>query len=348
VLQPGDVYARLEMLLGADLSRRMFGAERHRYLLTPAWSEDRIRGFENRHHVTLPEEYRYFLRWVGAAGAGPGYGLYEPGTWDDEPRNWENTRRVGALARPFPHTARWNLPRERLAALTAGLDDDLAEQEYWAPEITCGAMPIASLGGGTQALLVVSGPQRGKIWIDDRVHENGLAPDDDLDFDGWYSAWLQSAEQVVLSPPRRRITGRRGDRPARTVQLEGAAAEAAARLRERVHVGLAAGRTLELGGLGKFCHGPHPHFEQGLELRDAIAINAPPPHDSGSGDADVVFHAVFERVMQGLAVELPGLFTAWRAAATGWEHHDYLGRRRYVEEPRLLVIVDDPGLPKCG
>jgi hypothetical protein len=346
VLDPADVYSRLEMLLGADLSRRMFGSERHRYLLTPAWSEDRIRGFENRQRITLPEEYRYFLRWIGAAGAGPGYGLYEPGTWDDEPRSWESTGRVGPLAQPFPHRTAWNLPRERLAALTAGLDDDLAVAEYWAPGIAWGAMPIASLGGGTQALLVVTGAERGKIWIDDRAHDNGLAPDGGLDFDEWYQAWLHGAEQVVLSPPRRRSTGRRGERPARTVQLDGAAAEAATRLRERVHASLAAGRTVELGGLGKFCHGPHPHFEQGFELRDAIAINAPPPH--ASGDAGVVFNAIFERVMQGLAVEVPGLFTVWRAAATGWEHHDYLGRRRYVEEPRLLVIAEDPGLPRSA
>lgn len=339
------MYARLEMLGGADLSRRMFGAERHRYLLTPAWSEERIRGFEKRHRITLPEEYRYFLRWVGAAGAGPGYGLYEPGTWDDEhARSWESTNRVGPLALPFPHTATWNLPRERLAMLLGELDDEHLQVEHWAPELTWGAMPIASLGNGTQALLIVTGAQRGKIWIDDRVHENGLAPDGGLDFDGWYAAWLHGAEEVVMSPPRRRITGRRGERPARTVQLDGPPAEAAARLRERVHAALAAGRTLDLGGLGKFCHGPHPHFEQGVELRDAVAINAPPPH--AGGDAGVVFNAVFERVMQGLAVEVPGLFTAWRAAATGWEHHDYLGRRRYVEEPRLLVIADDPGLPR--
>jgi hypothetical protein len=344
VLAKAEVYERLEMLLGADLSRRMFGADRHRYVLVPPWSEERIRGFETRHRITLPEEYRYFLRWIGAAGAGPGYGLYEPGTWDGEPRSWEGSRRVGPLAQPFPHRTAWNLPRERLAVLNAGLDDDLADAELWAPELTHGAMPIASLGGGTQALLVVTGDQRGRIWIDDRGHDNGLAPEGGLDFEEWYRTWLRGAEQVVMSPPRRRTTGRRGERPARTIPLDAASAAAAGRLRDRVHAALAAGRPVDLGGLGKFLPGPHPHFEQGLALRDAIAINAPPPHEAG--DAGTVFAAVFAAVMQGAAVEVPGLFAAWLAAPAGWENHDYLGRRRWVEEPRLLVVADDPVLPR--
>ena len=344
MLAPADVHARLELLLGADLSRRMLGAERHRYQLRPPWSEDRIRRFETRHGVTLPEEYRYFLRWIGAAGAGPGYGLYEPGTWDDEPRSWESTRRVGPLDRPWPHRAAWNLPRERLAALAAELDDDLAAAEHWAPEIAWGAMPVASLGGGTQALLVITGPERGTLWVDDRVHDGGLTPEG-LDFDAWYRTWLEGAERVVMTPPRRRTTGRRGTRPPRAATLDPVAAGAAERLRERVHAALAAGRSVDLGGLGRFSPGPHPHFDQGLELRDAIAINAPPPNDGG--DAGVVFAAVFTAVMQGAAIEVPGLFAAWRAEATGWEHHDYLGRIRYVEEPRLLVIAEDPSLPRA-
>src|SRR5690348_13893741 len=112
------------MLRGADLSNRVFGSSQHRYLMMPPWPERRVATFEQRHAITLPDGYRHFLTKIGAAGAGPGYGLFEPGTWDDEPRSWEGSDRVGPLATPFPHTKAWNLPRERLARLSADPDDD--------------------------------------------------------------------------------------------------------------------------------------------------------------------------------------------------------------------------------
>jgi hypothetical protein len=343
MFEPSEIRARLELLRGADLSNKIFGAERHRYQLTPPWSAERMRTFEARHGVQLPEDYWYFATKIGAAGAGPGYGLYEPGTWDDDPRSWERSRRVGPLARPFPHQAAWNLPRERLANLSASSDDDVTAAEYWAPAIACGAMPIASLGGGKQVLLVVTGAERGRIWIDDRAHDEGLAPEGGLDFEGWYRAWLDGSEALLLAPPRPRPTRRRMDRPPRTVHLDGIALEAAERLRDRVHAALAAGESVDLGPIGRFVAGAHPRFEQGALLRDAVLIRAPAP---GTGDANRVFTTVLALAASGGAVEVPGLFAAWRAEAVSWEHHDYLGRRRVTDEPAMLVVALDPALPR--
>jgi hypothetical protein len=343
MLEPAQVYARLETLMGADLSNRVLGSAQHRYLLTPPWPEDRVRAFETRHRVELPPDYRHFLRKIGSAGAGPGYGLFEPGTWDGEPTRWDGTRAVAPLVRAFRHQRAWNLPQHQLAAHLAEHDDDGLGEQYLSPEIAAGAMPIAGLGRGTHLLLVISGGERGKIWIDDRAHENGLSPEAGLDFEAWYRTWLDGAEQMLVKPMRRRTTGRRGDRPSQTVQLVGAAADAAERLRGKVHAALAAGQPYEIGGLGKFSAGPHPHFEQGVELRDAVAIRTPPP---GTGDAHVLFVALFERVATGAAVEVPGLFTVWRAAAATWDSFDYLARRQVAEEPPMLIIADDPTLPK--
>lgn len=344
MLEPATVYARLETLMGADLSSRVLGAAQHRYLLTPPWPEDRVKAFEARHRIELPADYRHFLRKIGSAGAGPGYGLFEPGTWDGDPPRWDGTRAVAPLVRAFRHTRPWNLPQHELANQLAEHDDDRLGEQYLSPEIAAGAMPIASLGRGTNVVLVISGAQRGKIWIDDRAHENGLAPESELDFDAWYRAWLDGAEQMLMRPMRRRTTGRRGDRPSQTLALAGPAIEAAERVRARVHAALAAGQPCELGSLGRFSAGPHPHFEQGLELRDAVAIRTPPV---GHGDAYTLFAAVFERVATGAAVEVPGLFTAWRAAAATWDSYDYLGRRQVAEEPAMLIFADDPTLPRA-
>ncbi len=329
--------------MGADLSSRVLGAAQHRYLLTPPWSEDRIATFERRHKIQLPPDYRHFLRKIGSAGAGPGYGLFEPGTWDGEPKRWDGTRAVAPLDRPFPHTRSWNLDQHKLAEHLAELDDEHLGDEYQAPELVAGAMPIASLGRETRVLLVITGDQRGKIWIDDRAHENGVSPEAGLDFDAWYQTWLDGAERLLVQPMRRRTTGRRGDRPDQTIQLLGVHADIAERLRVKVHASLAAGKPYDLGGLGRFVAGAHPHFEQGVELRDAVAIRTPP---TGKGDGYTLFNALFERVATGAAVEVPGLFTMWRAAAATWDSYDYLGRRTVAEEPPMLIIVDDKALPR--
>lgn len=343
MLEPAEVYGRLETLMGADLSNRVLGSAQHRYLLTPPWPEERIKQLEARHQIQLPEDYRHFLRKIGSAGAGPGYGLFEPGTWDGAPARWDGSRAVAPLARPFRHRARWNLPQHELAEHLAETDDERLGDQYLSAEIVAGAMPIASLGRGTRLLLVITGDERGKIWLDDRAHENGLAPEDGLGFEGWYRAWLAGAEAMLVKPMRRRTTGRRGDRPSQTVALTGGAADAAARLRAKVHAALAANQSVELGALGRFTAGPHPHFEQSLELRDAIAIRTPPP---GTGDAHALFVGLFEKVATGAAVEVPGLFTAWLARAATWDSYDYLGRRQVAEEPPMLIVADDPNLPR--
>lgn len=60
----------------ADAGCKVFGSARHKYRLNPAVSLDAVHGFEGQCHLTLPEEYVFFLTKVGNGGAGPYYGLY--------------------------------------------------------------------------------------------------------------------------------------------------------------------------------------------------------------------------------------------------------------------------------
>ena len=59
-----------------DPERTRFGAGSHQYQLNSPASEEKIAGFEVRFGISLPEEFREFLRWMGDGGAGPVYGLY--------------------------------------------------------------------------------------------------------------------------------------------------------------------------------------------------------------------------------------------------------------------------------
>ncbi len=58
-----------------DPGRERFGADTHRYEVTPTLAEAEIRAFEESHGVDLPMEYRSFVAEVGNGPAGPCHGL---------------------------------------------------------------------------------------------------------------------------------------------------------------------------------------------------------------------------------------------------------------------------------
>ncbi|WP_406346258.1 SMI1/KNR4 family protein [Streptomyces sp. NBC_00648] len=107
----GAVRARVRKMAARDPGREHFGADTHRYELTPPLPEAEIRAFEEAHGADLPVEYRSFVAEVGNGLAGPGHGLMpltiprpevgEEWAVDDE---WEEDRLPGRLAAPFPLT----------------------------------------------------------------------------------------------------------------------------------------------------------------------------------------------------------------------------------------------------
>lgn len=59
-----------------DTGFEEFGSDIHRYELNPVIPLSKVRDFENRHNISLPQTYVNFLTNVGNGGAGPDYGLY--------------------------------------------------------------------------------------------------------------------------------------------------------------------------------------------------------------------------------------------------------------------------------
>jgi len=59
-----------------------------------------------------------------------------------------------------------------------------------------GALPICHEGCAYFVLLVVTGPDRGRMWIDGRASDGGIAPISDqtgraVTFAQWYGDWLR-------------------------------------------------------------------------------------------------------------------------------------------------------------
>lgn len=164
----------------------------HRYRLYDPATEAEIATFETAHGISLPSEYRRFLKELGNGGAGPGYGIFPLGEGEEEPLADEVLQN---LAQPFPHDASWND--------TSLIEDDgfggfVPSEAYYARSVMAGAMEIATEGCALFYLLVVSGPRAGEIWFDRRADGKGLAPLTDeqgtaLTFDAWYMRWLDNS-----------------------------------------------------------------------------------------------------------------------------------------------------------
>ena len=74
---------------------------------------------------------------------------------------------------------------------------------YFAPELTNGAIPICHHGCAIRDWLVVSGPEAGNVWTDDRASDGGIFPvttrgRERTSFLEWYWDWLQAARRTVV------------------------------------------------------------------------------------------------------------------------------------------------------
>jgi hypothetical protein len=192
---------------------KVFGSQSHGFRTYPPLSEQTVREFETRHHISLPSEYRGFLIHVGNGGAGPAYGLFKLGEMDDgfehEPWN-ENDGFIGVLSQPFPHTSPWNDLSEEPIYDESWKNDPEQEDEYyrqvdlweervyWNTANINGAIPICHLGCALRQWLVVTGPEAGNVWDDYRADRGGLEPlqrpgQERVSFLQWYRLWLDDA-----------------------------------------------------------------------------------------------------------------------------------------------------------
>ncbi|MGW3045853.1 SMI1/KNR4 family protein [Kitasatospora sp. NPDC001159] len=218
------VRERVAALAGDPRSAVVFGSSGHRFRLDKPLTAAELADLEVRIGAELPEEYRRFLLNVGAGGAGPAYGVFPvrkvQGRW-----RWEgdgaDLADLTLLAEPFPRQGPDpELVRALLAERPEEEDfeeieefDDASEawDERWepvmfAPDRTAGAVVISHLGCAARQWLIVSGPERGRIWSDHRVDDEDLTPLLDehgqpVTFARWYLGWLAESERQVAGTP---------------------------------------------------------------------------------------------------------------------------------------------------
>ncbi|MCL1993099.1 MAG: SMI1/KNR4 family protein [Spirochaetes bacterium] len=163
-----------------------FGAAEHKFILNPVLPEADVKNFEREHNIELPKDYFYFVTNIGNGGAGPGYGLLPLETWS---RELADPPAGDFLNTPFPHTAPWN------DTVFYELDDDGGDDFYHSNKYVTGAIRIAHYGCGIMYMLVVTGNEKGHIWVDDRCSDYGIYPaaNPPVGFETWYTDWLEKS-----------------------------------------------------------------------------------------------------------------------------------------------------------
>jgi hypothetical protein len=191
----------------------VFGAELHGFHLNPVLTEAAVAGFERRHGVRLPSDYRSFLTSVGDGGAGPFYGVFPLGKVDDNfaLRDWREAD-VGDLSEAFPFHEDWNDLAVKPTDELLQRDEpeywrrmESFESTYWSTALVNGAFPICHQGCALRILLVATGDQAGYLWDDRRTEYAGirrirLEDSSPATFSGWYAEWLKRCVTTLNSP----------------------------------------------------------------------------------------------------------------------------------------------------
>ncbi|RJL22585.1 SMI1/KNR4 family protein [Bailinhaonella thermotolerans] len=217
-----DVRRRVARLAEAAGDDAVFGSADHGWELEPPLEPGELAEVEARLGVELPGEYRSFLLEVSRGGAGPAYGLFPIRRVDGRWRwigDGADLTDLDSLGRPFPHTEAFN-PADGLpeppdeADFDSPEDFEAAEEAYWErhdaivfdPRHYAGLLYLCHLGCAYREALVVTGPDRGRMWADDTADGDGFRPLRDdagnpLTFAGWYRHWLTEAEtKAGLAP----------------------------------------------------------------------------------------------------------------------------------------------------
>ncbi len=174
-------------------SQYLYKIENYQYL---PLKEKEVLAFEERHRITLPEGYRDFLLQIGNGGLGPGTGvlpLKVNSTYPELHMPWVDPDEFNSI---FKH----NSQEEDFDAFTDRVDKILDEEDteasllYDASEN--GLLCVGNGGCGTYYGLIVCGKNKGQIWINLTVDDEGFLFKAN-NFLEWYEAWLNKKIQQV-------------------------------------------------------------------------------------------------------------------------------------------------------
>ena len=190
----------------ADRGNKVFGAEKHKYKLNPPISMEKVREFEEKYRIKLPDEYVFFLTEVGNGGAGPYYGLYplEKLTLYNpflEKRCTNGKIEQSLLIDKNLTIECWNRKMEVL-------EDDDKEYESIYAQVIEGILIIGTQGCTYDNLLMYRGSEAGKmVYIDWNLEPDYPPFFTHMTFLEWYTRFFEEiiAEHNMLAYGYRKL-----------------------------------------------------------------------------------------------------------------------------------------------
>jgi len=177
------IHALIGKAAQADKSCKVFGSSEHKYQLSPAVSIKRVRQFEEKHQVRLPDEYVFFLTMVGNGGAGPFYGLYSLDRLENSGNICSSEEKPAFIDK--------NLTREAWAAKMKEMEDN-EKYDFLMEELAEGMLVIGTQGCTFDTLLMCKGSERGKIvYIDWNLEEDEPPYFTHMTFLEWYESFFK-------------------------------------------------------------------------------------------------------------------------------------------------------------
>ncbi|WP_190809649.1 SMI1/KNR4 family protein [Flagellimonas sp. S3867] len=183
--------ARLKELVFEN-SRYLSSNDSFQYL---PLKEEEILAFEQRHMITLPQDYRDFLLHVGNGGLGPGTGIL--------PLQFHKTHThlrlpwvdPVAFNKLFQYNEQVNFDafNEQIDKIFKKKDSEEFSLYHSADN---GLLCIGDAGGGTYYGLVVNGKNQGQIWVNALVSDDGFVWRANS-FAEWYEKWLDEKIQQI-------------------------------------------------------------------------------------------------------------------------------------------------------
>jgi hypothetical protein len=143
---------------------------------------DEIEKFQSHHDIELPEEYVFYLTQVSNGGDGPpeyGIGIGKLGevASDMSAQQKENWLELMNVQKKFPYSE----------ALT---DDEFQDEDHI--KMDYGSLYVGNDGCGMYWHLIVSGPEKGNMWL---LSGEGIGSTEPrLDFLSWLEYWLDDKE----------------------------------------------------------------------------------------------------------------------------------------------------------
>lgn len=195
------IIEKINLLKKYDVHCIIFGAKKHKYLLNPTMTESEIKLFEDKFGISLPEDYRNFIKNIGNGGAGPGYGLYK--------LDVNNINDIhGYMKRPFLLTKDFDVDEEgekyNCSAYTCQecehkdlclISDDYNGECSDICRYQQGTLTICFEGCTYYRRIILNGPKKGEIWAES---EGEGLKQSEASFSEWYEGWLDKSLNTIM------------------------------------------------------------------------------------------------------------------------------------------------------